>query len=333
MTKLAQLKKDSASLEKILHQFGDLFDPTDAQALRRQLEQNERQQSYREHYKEEIGTVGRYSVAESLASKEVRERRKQSAVIVGDVVQMPYMAEGQVGFPNVLLRSSLFGIWSASKFEQSSGVGDISCETGHSIRLTGMAVWQKDYVLMAMLLKLAGDNLRASVSISFRQLLKLLGQHDGKSNYLALSDSLTRLEGATLSVTGERGTTLFEGPMIQYRIDENAAGRTVKFEVNVQWAQLFGTARWTKLPVAELQALKRKELAIWLASYLATHNGSLPIKLGKLYELSGVRTETRYFRRSVKEALAECVEVGLLLEGVLTKDDMVSFQPARRRGK
>lgn len=333
MTKLAQLKKDSASLERILRQFGDLFDPSDAQALQRQLQQNESQQSIREHYKEEVGTVGGYIAGESLASKEVMERRKRSAVIVGDVVQMPYMAEGQVGFPNVLLRSSLFGIWSASKFEQSSGVGEIPCEIGYSIRLVGTAVWQKDFLLMAMLLKLARDNLKASVVISFRQLLKLLGQHDGKSNYLALSDSLARLEGATLLVTDELGTTLFEGPMIQYRIDENSAGRKVTFEVNVQWAQLFGTARWTKLPVAELQALNRKELAIWLASYLATHNGSLPIKLGKLYDLSGVRTETRYFRRSVKEALAECVEVGLLLEGELTKDDMVSFKPARRRGK
>lgn len=333
MTTLAQLKKDSTSLEKILHQFGDLFDPSDAQALRRQLEQNERQQSYREHYKEEIGTVGCYSVAESLASKEVRERRKQSAVIVGDVGQMPYMAEGQVGFPNVLLRSSLFGVWSASKFEQSSGVGDIPCENGYSIQLAGRAVWQKDFLLMAMLLKLAGDNLKASVVISFRQLLKLLGQHDGKSNYLALSDSLARLEGATLTVTDEGGTRLFEGAMIHYRIDENPAGRTVKFEVNVQWAQLFGTASWTKLSIAGLRALNRKELAIWLVGYLATHNGTLPIKLSKLYELSGVSTEMRYFRRSVKEALAECIEVGLLLEGELTKDDMVSFQPARRRGK
>lgn len=333
MTKLAQLKKDSASLERILHQFGDLIDPSDAQALQRQLEQNERQHSFLEHYKEEIGTVGRYSVAESLASKEVMERRKRSAVIVGNVVQMPYLAEGQVGFPNILLRSSLFGIWSASKVEQSSGVGEIPCENRYSIWLVGRAVWQKDFLLMAMLLKLACDNLRASVGISFRQLLKLLGQHDGKSNYLALSDSLARLEGATLSVTDEEGTRLFEGPMIQYRIDENSTGRTVKFEVNAQWAQLFGTASWTKLSIAGLRALNRKELAIWLVSYLATHNGTLPIKLNKLYELSGVSTEMRYFRRSVKEALAECVEVGLLLEGVLTKDDMVSFKLARRRGK
>lgn len=333
MTKLAQLKKDSASLQRILHQFGDLFDPSDAQALQRQLEQNERQQSFREHFKEEIGTVGRYSVAERPASIEVMKRRKRSAVIVGDVVQMPYLAEGQVGFPNVLLRSSLFGIWSASKFEQSSGVGDIPCENGHSIRLGGSAVWQKDYLLMAMLLKLAGDNLREPVIISFRQLLKLLGQHDGKSNYLALSDSLARLKGAMLSVTDELGTTPFEGQMIQYRIDENSAGRTVTFEVNVQWAQLFGTARWTKLLVTGLFALSRKELAIWLASYLATHNGTLPIKLSKLYELTGVRAEMRYFRRSVKAALTECKEAGLLQEAELTGDDMVSFKPARRHGK
>lgn len=333
MTKLAQLKKDSASLERILHQFGDLFDPSDAQALQRQLEQNERQQSFREHYKEEIGTVGIYSAEESSASKDVMERRRRSSVMVGDVVQMPYMAEGQVVFPNALLRSPLFGIWSASKVEQPSGVRDFPCENGYSIRLAGSAVWQKDYLLMAMLLKLAGDNLRAPVVISFRQLLKLLGQHDGKSNYLALSDSLARLEGAALTVTDEGGTRLFEGAMIQYRIDENPAGRMVKFEVNVQWAQLFGTASWTKLSIAGLRALNRKELAIWLVCHLATHNGTLPIKLSKLYELSGVSTEMRYFRRSVKEALAECIEVGLLLEGELTKDDMVSFQPARRRGK
>lgn len=275
------------------------------------------------------GTVGRFDNDSVAYAEAIALRRKRSAVVIGEVTQLPLIPKDKVAFPNVFLRSSLFGIWSPRKVAPPLQGALIPSENGYDIVYQGPSLWQKDFLLMAMLLKMSGENLRTPVTMPLGQILKVMKQHDGVANYEALMTSLARLGGGNLLVTNSDGDVEFGGPMIRCELSSAGQVRAVKYEVNVQWGNLFGVARWTALPFDELKGLQRKEFAIWLAGYLATHDGKHPVTLDRLYELSAKTTEKSFFRRTLQNALASCLSGGLLKEGVLTQDDFVVFTPNR----
>lgn len=182
---------------------------------------------------------------------------------------------------------------------------------------------------MAAVLRMASDDLSKPVLISIRQLLKTLGLDDGATNYESLLASLARLHGASIAIQHEQNEISFDGRLLSYKLFTSDQVRMVELTVDVKWAQLFGIARWTALHFDKLAGLGKKELAIWLAGYLATHDGKRPVTLDRLLQASGVTTERRFFRRGVRAALAECVQRGLLLAGELTDEDELMFQPLR----
>lgn len=271
------------------------------------------------------GTIGFFEPDEHPG--EIQKRRKRSAVMIGDQAQLPVMSQGRVGFPNVLLRSALFGIWSRDKAGQALLREPIACENGYSILFTGHRLWQKDFLLMAAVLRMAADDLTKPVVISIRQLLKALNLDDGATNYEYVLASLARLHGASVAIQHEQDEVSFDGRLLNYKIFSDDHVRMVELTVDVKWAQLFGIARWTALHFDKLAELGKKELAIWLAGFLATHNGKVPVTLDRLHQASGVTTEKRFFRRGVRAAIDECIKSGLLLKGVLTDDDELVFQP------
>jgi len=176
---------------------------------------------------------------------------------------------------------------------------------------------------------MAANDLAKPVMISIRQLLKMLAQDDGATNYKSLLESLARLHSASVVIQYAQDEASFDGRLLNYKIYSHGKVRMLELSVDAKWAQLFGIARWTALYFDKLAELGKKELAIWLAAYLATHDGNRPVTLERLYQASGVATEKRFFRRGVRTALVECVERGLLLSGELTENDELVFQPPR----
>jgi len=327
MATIAKIRAELASTEKAIascRAYGDV-DGFELACNKRQSLQN--QLAIIEEKLSERGTIGEFELGSPPG--EIEKRRKRSALVVGDQAQLPLMSQGKVGFPNVLLRSALFGIWSRDKAGQALLREPIACENGYSILFTGHRLWQKDFLLMAAVLRLAADDLSKPVLISIRQLLKTLGLDDGASNYDSLLASLARLHGASIAIQHEQNEVSFDGRLLSYKLFTSDQVRMVELTVDIKWAQLFGIARWTALHFDKLAGLGKKELAIWLAGYLATHDGKRAVTLDRLLQASGVTTERRFFRRGVRTALAECVERGLLLTGELTDKDELVFQPPR----
>lgn len=286
------------------------------------------QQAAIEESLKERGTIGRFGCDEN--SKTLQKRRKRSAIVVGDRAQLPLTAQGNVIFPNALLRSALFGIWSPSRAGQTLSHEPIACEGDFSIIFSGQRLWQKDFLLMATVLRLVSDDLWKPVTISVRQLLKMLGLDDGGSNYASLVDSLTRLHMASVVIQHKENEASFDGRLLDHQLINTDQGRMVEMTVSPQWVELFGVARWSALQFEKLVHLgSHRELAVWLAGYLTTHDGKKAISLDRLYSSSGVSTERRFFRRSLKDALENCVSSGLLLEARLDNDE-VAFRPARK---
>lgn len=324
MSKLSRIRAELAETEQKLSNcrtHGD-FDGYGTACNRRQSLQA--QLAVIENALQERGKIGLFAPDEH--PWEIEKRRKRSAVIVGDQAQLPVLAKGKVGFPNVFLRSALFGIWSRDKAGQALLREPIACEKDYTILFTGHRLWQKDFLLMAAVLRMAEDDLGKPVVISIRQLLKTLNLNDGATNYESLLDSLARLHGASVVIQHEQGEVSFDGRLLNYKIYSEGGVKTVEITVDTKWAHLFGIGRWTALHFDKLADLGKKELAIWLAGYLSTHDGKFPVTLDRLYKASGVTTEKRFFRRGVRDALTECLKRGLLREGELIDGDNLVFE-------
>jgi hypothetical protein len=328
MTSLASLRKKINAVEKKIdtcQKFNDLIGYADE---RDKLQILKNQEAAIKESLKERGTIGWFD--SDVSPKEILNRRKRSATIVGDQAQLPLMAQNNVVFPNVLLRSALFGIWSPKVSRQALAREPIACEGGLSIVFSGERLWQKDFLLMAAVLRLTSDDLGKPVIISVRQFLKMLGSDDGGSNYESLFDSLRRLSIASVVIRNEGNEVSFDG-LLNYKPINSDQARMVELSVDRKWAELFGIARWSAIEFDKLTGLDKKKLAVWLAAYLATHDGKKTIALSRLYDASGASTEKRAFRRSLRTALEDCVTAGFLLEARLTDDDEVEFCPVRRR--
>ena len=273
----------------------------------------------------ERGSTGAFPEGTSPARAEVVDRRKRSAVVVGETVQPPLIAPDKVACSNMVLRSALFGIWSSDKAGQTLFREPLASDNGVSILFTGYRLWQKDFLVLATVLRLAGDDLGTPIHMSAWQLLKAMGLEDGKSNYEALLDSLTRLHAASVIIKHASGELALEGRLLVYESRDTPQGTRLELRVNKQWASLFGVANWTSIKYQQLASLGNKELAQWLSGVLLSHNGRHPISLTKLYLLSGLTTEKRFFRRNVRQALVECVKAGLLKHAELNDKDEVAF--------
>lgn len=328
MTTLASLRTHIKKNEQLIHDCRQYDDWDGYERACQKQRTLENQLAAIEESLKERGTIGRLGSDEN--PKTLQKRRKRSAIVVGDCPQLPLTAQGNVVFPNVLLRSALFGIWSPNRAGQTLSHEPIACEGDCSIIFSGQRLWQKDFLLMAAVLRLVSDDLRKPVIISVRQLLKILGLDDGGSNYASLVDSLTRLHMASVVIRHKENEASFDGRLLDHQLISTDQGRMVELTVSPQWVELFGVARWSALQFEKLVHLGcNRELAVWLAGYLMTHDGKKSISLERLYSSSGVSTERRFFRRSLKAALEDCVSSGLLLEGKL-HDDEVAFRPARK---
>ena len=284
-----------------------------------------------EEYVQAKGQITVFEDASKVSHLEIARCRKRSAILLGSVMQLPLIPAGRVAFPNVFLRSSLFGIWSPKKGSPKLLHQQIPCEKGYEIGYSGPALWQKDFLLMAVLLKMAGENLQAPVKTTLGELRRWMKFHDGKANNEAVMNSLDRLGSGTLRVRKQDDDKVwFDGALVEYQTAVDGQVTAVTFKLNAGWGWLFGVGRWSSLPFDKFKALQRKEFAIWLGAYLSTHDGNVPMALDRLYELSGLSTEKFGFRRSLKEALAECLGQGILRRGELTDDDMVTFQRAAK---
>lgn len=328
MTTLASLRTQIKNTEQLIR---DCLHYNDRDGYERACQKQrtlENQQAAIEESLKERGTIGRFSSDEN--PKVLQKRRKRSAIVVGDCPQLPLTAQGNVVFPNVLLRSALFGIWSPNRARQTLYKEPVACEGDFTIIFSGQRLWQKDLLLMATVLRLVSDDLRKPVIISVRQLLKMLGLDDGGSNYASLVDSLTRLHMASVVIRHKENEASFDGRLLDHQLISTDNGRIVELTVNPQWVELFGVARWSALQFEKVVHLgSHRELAVWLAGYLTTHDGKKSISLDRLYSSSGVSTERRFFRRSLKAALEDCVSSGLLLEAKLD-DDEIDFRPAHK---
>lgn len=286
-----------------------LGEPLLAEAGGRMLHAADRAQAREQAQEAEAGTVG-YFVPEAPATA-VAARRRRSAVVVGDVTQLPLVAAGQVACPNVVLRSALFGIRQRGKTSSAVLRESIASAGGTEILFSGFKLGQKDLTVWLHCLDLARESLEQTFVTSVYALNQRMGLADSSSNKEALMDCLGRLGLATVAIRSQTDELMIENRLLTYHSYHEGTAQRLRIKVDPAWAQLFGVARWTKLDVAVRVKLQGKELAQWLSSVLLSHDGKVPLKLATLHQLSGSTASLREFKRMLNQAMLDCSTAGV----------------------
>lgn len=257
----------------------------------------------------EQGSLG-YFVAKANPA-DIKARRRRSAVVVGDVTQLPLVASNQVACPNVVLRSALFGLRQRGRSSVAVLREPIASAGDTEILFSGFRLGQKDLTVWLHCMDLARDCMEQAFTTSVYALNHRMGLSDSTSNKDALMDCLGRLGLATVAVRSTTDELMIENRLLTYHAYQEAGVHRLRIKVDPAWARLFGVARWTKLAVDLRVKLQGKELAQWLSSVLLTHNGKVPLKVEALHRLSGSAASLREFRRMLNQAVADCVAAGV----------------------
>jgi hypothetical protein len=271
---------------------------------------------------EEKGKIGYFRESEPQII--VQERRKRSAVQVGEIFQLPSVGQDRLICPNVIIRSSLFGLRSSQVAPEILDNTEMASEEGASILFTGPRLCQLDMLVWTTILRKVADDISQTFSMTTYSLLKELGLPDGATSYSSIAASLQRLNAAKVTIRPKHGET----PVTNCRmLIYTHEGNTAVFSFEPQWAYLFSQARWSRIEKNKITGLKRKELARWLAWFLQSHDGKVDIPVTKLHVLSGSTSSLKGFRQTLNEAIRDCASHGIVLRGGISDvTDCVKFQ-------
>ena len=95
---------------------------------------------------------------------------------------------------------------------------------------------------------------------------------------------------------------------------------------------LFSEDSYTLIEWEERRLIdSRASLALWMHSFLATHDNPFDYSVAKYYELSGSRVKNMFhFRARLKKALDNLIEIGFLVSYEIDSRDMVHVERRKR---
>lgn len=315
------LSRQLQAAEKVLEKACRYGDPESVDMAKARVSSLESQSIAAQRRLAERGTLGMFPNDCVSAPTEVRDRRKRSAVVVGEVCQLPLVADERRAAPNCVLRGAVFP--AIKKGTRALMLREpVAMQEGYEVFFSGGQLDQADLDVWLHCLHLSRDRLGERVDVGLRAFLDAIGRTDGAASHSWLRDSLVRLGMAVIQVKHEGRTVMLPDRMVVYDESEQVSKTTISLRVSPKMAHLFGVASWTALELDVRKLLVGKPLAQWLHAYLATHKKPIPIAVDTLRELSGSRAgELREFRRTLKESVERLVEVGFLKAWSINKDD------------
>lgn len=236
------------------------------------------------------------------------------------------------GVPNAVLRGALFSVSQRRTWAKNELLASVD---GVEIRFTGQRFNQTDLDLWEMLVHLARDQpLGNRVDFTVHSLLRALGRGTGKSQHKQLHEEIVRLRAGTSEITWTGTGKSFIGGMISQAFRDKDTGRYVVI-LDDQMHRLYQEG-YSQVDWSQRQALGSNNLAKWLHGFYSSHAKPYPYKVSTLKELCGSTSkDLREFRRMLKLALEELVEVGLITTWSINDQDLVMLEkvptPSQRK--
>lgn len=225
------------------------------------------------------------------------------------------------GVPNAVLRGSLF---SASQRRSTAKKRELlAAVDGIEVRFKGERLNQTDLDVWEMLLHLARQQpLGGRVEFSAHAFLKELGRGTSGKHHEELKEEFARLLGGVVEITWTKEAKTFIGHLVEKAFrDEFTQRYVVVFDQKMLGLYEGG---YSHVNWEQRHALGNNGLAKWLHGFYASHAKPFPYKVETIKNLCG-STIARLgdFRKLLRSALAELVEVGALTNWEIDKNDLV----------
>lgn len=178
--------------------------------------------------------------------------------------KLPCVSDNKRAIPNVMLRSSLFGVVSKGGREYQKDVVKASVG-GVTIKYTGDQLDQSDLdVYLECLRRLSELPLGSHVRFSVYNFLKSINRSTGKRDHEWIKCCFVRLTYCTVEISERK--LYYTGHLINEIFRDDNSGEFV-ISLNKNISVLFSDKKWTGLQLKERERLNGKQLAKWLHGF------------------------------------------------------------------
>jgi hypothetical protein len=206
------------------------------------------------------------------------------------------------GVPSSMLRSALFGIVEKGKRDYIKHK-KIASLKNITIFYTGEQLDQSDLDVYDGILEIIRATGSTRAQFTTNHLLAMIGRSSGRAQYEWLRGSIRRLLGALVEITCS--SQAYTGSLLDEWIrDEQTQQNVVTINKNI--FSLYAGGSWTTLKREDRQALRGKQLALWLQAFYSTHREPYSMHISTLKELCGSRaSRDRDFAAKMRAALKD----------------------------
>lgn len=225
-------------------------------------------------------------------------------------IYLPKWSRSAVGFPKVLLQSSL---WSAGKLPELEMDNTIiaTFNSNEVISYTGPRLNQYDRRIFGACLDIYGDdrplaktNGDSWILISFYQMARSMGLSYTKNTHNAIHHSLLRLSRAALEV--HDGKKTHQVPrLLEVKLDPNISPKPrdrIIFRLLEDIASLYQPNAWCEVPKREQM---KNSLRSWLIGFFSAQSTHQALSLRTLQGISGLSCRPNDFRNNLMLILDE----------------------------
>ncbi|QJC29318.1 plasmid replication initiator TrfA [Enterobacteriaceae endosymbiont of Plateumaris rustica] len=219
------------------------------------------------------------------------------------IKKMPVISDNKRSIPNIMLRSSLFGVIKKGNRKYEKNVLKTTLN-GIFIRFTGESLDQTDLdVWLECLHRLKKVPLGEKVKFKTYNFLKSINRKTGRSDYEWLKSCLIRLSVCCIEIRDEH--FFYVGHLLHewYR---NEKTKEYIIILNKKIIYFFTDAMWTGISLKERMKLKGKSLSQWIHCFYCSHKNPLSYKVQTLQKLCGSSIIVLWkFRQNLKKSLEE----------------------------
>lgn len=226
---------------------------------------------------------------------------------------------------NVIARSALFAAIK-SKDRRTMKYEIVASQDGIEISFTGEQLNQDDHDNFMQLVKLASCRpLGQTVIVPANAILRACNRGTGKSQHDQLRTDMLRLVAGMVTI---RANGLdYSGHLIDDALQderEPVYKRHWAYRLNPRLVTLFAPNRYTLNNWKSRQQLRQKDLARWLQLWLESHAQHFATGVETIRERCGSqRAELRKFRFSLKQALDDLKDAGVIHNWAIDDSDLV----------
>ncbi len=218
--------------------------------------------------------------------------------------------------PNEIVRSALFTARNRNRRRLYLKQAEIIVTGGGSILYLGEELRQDDELVWMRLLQLAkGQPLGEPIFFTPYSFLKAIGWRVNNWGYQHLRACLLRMKATAVQVTSNRLHQTVVTSLIDYIAmwDPEKHTSLAHWEVRISkvMSLLFADGAFTLIDLEQRKALP-EGIATKLHSYWSSHREPYPVKVETLQKLCASKSELRFFKRELKNALNALKDVEFL---------------------